>query len=92
MIAVVGFFVLPDTPATTKWLTQEERDLAHNRMELDTTSNAGNTSTMQGLKQASKDPVVWLFCFMAHMHLAANGFKNFVSDESKTKASHVAQC
>lgn len=79
VIAIIGYFVLPDFPATTKWLTQEERDLAHNRMELDTTSNAGNTSTMEGLKQACRDPVVWLFCFMAHMHLAANGFKNFVS-------------
>jgi MFS family permease len=77
VIAVVGYFVLPDTPLTTRWLTQEERDLAYNRMELDTTENKGETSTMQGLKQAAKDPLVWLFCFMAHMHLAANGFKNF---------------
>jgi len=77
VIAIVGYFVLPDFPHNTKWLTEEERSLAHNRMELDTTSNQGNTSTMKGLKQAAKDPVVWLFCFMAHMHLAANGFKNF---------------
>ncbi|KAH7362424.1 major facilitator superfamily domain-containing protein [Plectosphaerella cucumerina] len=84
VIAVVGYFILPDFPATTRWLTQEERDLAHNRMELDTTSNHGNTSTMDGLKQACKDPVVWLFCFMAHMHLAANGFKNFFPSVVKT--------
>ncbi|KAK0389514.1 hypothetical protein NLU13_3089 [Sarocladium strictum] len=77
VIAFIGYFILPDFPHNTKWLTEEERNLAHNRMELDTTSNQGNTSTMQGLKQAAKDPVVWLFCFMAHMHLAANGFKNF---------------
>merc|ERR1712000_661756 len=67
VIAIVGYFVLPDFPHNTKWLTDEERSLAHNRMELDTTSNQGNTSTMKGLKQAAKDPVVWLFCFMAHM-------------------------
>jgi MFS family permease len=77
VIAIIGYFVLPDFPHNTKWLTEEERNLAHNRMELDTTSNQGNSSTMEGLKQAAKDPVVWLFCFMAHMHLAANGFKNF---------------
>ena len=69
--------MLPDFPHNTKWLTEDERSLAHNRMELDTTSNEGNTSTTRGLKQAAKDPVVWLFCFMEHMHLAANGFKNF---------------
>lgn len=74
LIAIVGFFLLPDTPLTTKWLTQEERDLAYNRMELDTVENKGETSTTQGLKQAAKDPMVWIFCFMAHMHLAANGF------------------
>ena len=41
VIAVIGFFLLPDTPLTTKWLTPEEQALAHNRMELDTTQNKG---------------------------------------------------
>ncbi|KAJ4390598.1 hypothetical protein N0V93_004194 [Gnomoniopsis smithogilvyi] len=77
VIAVVGFFLLPDFPHDTKWLTQEERDLAVSRMELDIVENKGETSTMEGLKQAIKDPMVWLFAAMAHMHLAANGFKNF---------------
>lgn len=77
VIAVAGFFLLPDTPQTTTWLTPEERDLAYNRMELDTVQNKGETSTVEGLKQAGRDPLVWIFCVMAHMHLAANGFKNF---------------
>ncbi|KAL3956557.1 hypothetical protein ACCO45_009403 [Purpureocillium lilacinum] len=76
VVAVVGFF-LPDFPRTTWWLTQEERDLAYSRMELDTAGNEGETGAVKGLKQAVKDPVVWVFAFMAHMHLAANGFKNF---------------
>jgi MFS family permease len=41
VIAIVGFFLLPDTPSTTKWLTAEEQALAHNRMELDTIQNKG---------------------------------------------------
>ncbi|KAJ4423747.1 hypothetical protein N0V82_001634 [Gnomoniopsis sp. IMI 355080] len=77
VIAVVGFFLLPDFPHDTKWLTQEERDLAVSRMELDIVENKGETSTLEGLKQAVSDPMVWLFAAMAHMHLAANGFKNF---------------
>ncbi|GKT46244.1 MFS transporter prlL [Colletotrichum spaethianum] len=77
VIAVIGFFLLPDFPQTTKWLTQEERDLAYNRMELDTVGNKGETSIWNGLRQAAADPMVWIFCAMAHMHLAANGFKNF---------------
>ncbi|KAF1950354.1 MFS general substrate transporter [Byssothecium circinans] len=77
VIAVVGFFLLPDFPHDTKWLTPDERLLATNRMELDIVENNGNTSTMAGLKQAFRDPMVWIFAAMAHMHLAANGFKNF---------------
>lgn len=77
VIAVAGFFLLPDFPHNTKWLTQEERDLAVSRMELDTVENQGETSTTEGLKQAIRDPMVWVFAAMAHMHLAANGFKNF---------------
>lgn len=78
-MAIVGFFLLPDFPLTTWWLTEEEKQLAHKRMEEDTVSNQGETSTWKGFQQAAKDPMVWLFAFMAHMHLAANGFKNFVS-------------
>lgn len=61
VIAVVGFFVLPDTPLTTKWLTPEERQLAHHRIELDTVENQGAASTWDGFKQAISDPMVWLF-------------------------------
>lgn len=78
VIAFGGYFILPDFPKTTRWLTQEERDLAYNRMEIDTVGNQGQTGTLNGLKQAARDPVVWIFAMMAHMHLAANGFKNFV--------------
>lgn len=78
IIAMVGYFVLPDFPLTTRWLTEDERQLAFNRMELDTVANQGETSTWKGFMQAAKDPMVWIFALMAHMHLAANGFKNFV--------------
>ncbi|KAH7136879.1 major facilitator superfamily transporter [Dactylonectria estremocensis] len=84
VIAIAGFFLLPDFPQTTWWLTPAERDLAYNRMELDTVDNKGETSTTEGLKQAAKDPIVWIFCAMAHMHLAANGFKNFFPTVVKT--------
>lgn len=77
VVAIAGFFCLPDFPLTTSWLTPEERQLAHNRMEIDITENQGSTRTLEGLKQAAKDPLVWCFMFMAHFHLAANGFKNF---------------
>ena len=77
LVAIVGFFCLPDFPLTTKWLTPDERQLAHARMEEDTVGNKGSASVWEGLRQACTDPCVWLFAVMAHMHLAANGFKNF---------------
>jgi MFS family permease len=84
VVAIVGFFLLPDFPLTTKWLSPEERQLAHSRMEADTVANQGETSSWNGFKQAVKDLLVWLFAAMAHMHLAAHGFKNFVSTTSST--------
>ncbi|KAI4737870.1 major facilitator superfamily transporter [Aureobasidium sp. EXF-12298] len=84
VIAVVGFFCLPDTPLTTRWLTPEERLLAHSRIAADTVEKKGDTSIWIGLRQAGSDPVVWLFALMAHLHLAANGFKNFFPSVVKT--------
>ncbi|EUC28382.1 hypothetical protein COCCADRAFT_109327 [Bipolaris zeicola 26-R-13] len=84
VIAIAGYFLLPDFPHNTWWLTQEERDLATNRMALDTVGNQGETSVWAGFRQAGKDPMVWIFAGMAHMHLAANGFKNFFPTVVKT--------
>jgi MFS family permease len=77
VVAVCSVFVLPDDPLRTRWLTEDERQLAHERILADTVGARHQTSTFSGLKEAAKDPRVWLFAFMQHMHLAANGFKNF---------------
>jgi MFS family permease len=63
VIAIAGFFLLPDFPHNTWWLTQEERDLATNRMALDTVGNKGETSVWAGFNQAAKDPMVWVSTF-----------------------------
>ncbi|KAF2209554.1 hypothetical protein CERZMDRAFT_70044 [Cercospora zeae-maydis SCOH1-5] len=76
VIGIAAWWILPDYPRNTKWLTEEERLFAYNRVELDTTENQGEVSIWKGLSQACKD-MVWVFALMAHMHLAANGFKNF---------------
>merc|ERR1711977_331399 len=77
VIAIASAFTLPDHPLKTRWLTPEERQLAHDRIERDTVGNKFQQSTFQGLKESARDPKLWLFAFMQHMHLAANGFKNF---------------
>ncbi|KAE8149177.1 major facilitator superfamily domain-containing protein [Aspergillus avenaceus] len=77
LIAILAIFTLPDDPLATRWLTPDERQLAHERIVADTVGARHQTSTFAGLKEAARDPKLWLFAFMQHMHLAANGFKNF---------------
>ena len=78
VVAIVGTHFLPDDPTVTRWLTPEERILAHERIKRDTVDDQGKISTIKGLKEALMDYRVWIFVFMQHMHLASNGFKNFV--------------
>ncbi|KAH7119003.1 major facilitator superfamily domain-containing protein [Dendryphion nanum] len=84
VVAAVAFFILPDEPLTTRWLTEEERLLAHERTQRDTVGNKGETTSWQGIVEAAKDPKVWLFVVMQHCHLGANGFKNFFPTAVKT--------
>jgi sugar phosphate permease len=76
-IAFVGFFLLLDHPLTTTWLTPEERQLAHDRMVLDTVGMEPSKGTKAGFMQALKDPKLWLLCFIQNMHLSAASFNNF---------------
>lgn len=77
VVALVAFFILPDEPLTTHWLTPDERTLAHERIMRDTVGNKGETTSVSGIIEAAKDPKVWLFVLIQHAHLGANGFKNF---------------
>jgi MFS family permease len=76
-VAIFGLFFLPDFPLTTRWLTPEERQLAHNRMIRDTVGMEPSKGARAGFMQAIKDPRLYLLCFMQNMHLSACGFNNF---------------
>ncbi|KAF6794177.1 MFS transporter [Colletotrichum sojae] len=45
-VAVAALFMLPDHPLTTRWLTPEQRQLAHNRIYIDTTDRRESTSVV----------------------------------------------
>jgi multisubunit Na+/H+ antiporter MnhG subunit len=85
-MAIVGFFVLPNTPLTTWWLTQREKELAHARMERDKLSDALDrpASALDGLKQACRDKRTWIFCLMQNFHLSACSFNSFFPTVVKT--------
>ena len=77
-VAIFGFCLLPNTPLTTSWLTPEERQMAHDRMERDRVGDSGEkVSMMEGLRQACKDKRTWLFCLMQNFHLSACSFNSF---------------
>ncbi|KAF2013128.1 MFS general substrate transporter [Aaosphaeria arxii CBS 175.79] len=85
VVALLGFAFLPNTPLTTHWLTPEERELAHGRMERDKIGDSqDNASAFEGLKQACRDRRTWLFCLMQNFHLSACSFNSFFPTVVKT--------
>ncbi|KAK6208573.1 MFS transporter [Colletotrichum tabaci] len=84
-VAFGAFYFLPNAPLQTRWLTPEQRQMAHQRIFDDTTDRReGKTSVWKGLREACTDWRTWVFCLMDNMHLSANGFKNFLPSVVKT--------
>lgn len=78
-VAGASIFLLPDSPLKTRWLTAEERQLAHQRIFDDITGRRNERSSVwKGLREAATDSKTWLFCLMDNLHISANGFKNFL--------------
>jgi hypothetical protein len=71
--------VLPDYPATTKWLTEEERTLAVLRIAEDASQEdvRSEASSMDGLRMAFTDPALYLIWFMQLGLNTAAAFINF---------------
>jgi len=76
-VAIAAAFLLPDSPLKTRWLTPEERQLAHDRIQRDTVGTSSESGVREGLTQALRDPRLYLFCFMQNMHLNATSFTTF---------------
>lgn len=74
---MIGLFLLPDYPLTTRWLTPEERQLAHDRIVRDTVGLESSKGARAGFAQAIRDPRLYLLCLMQNMHLSACSFNNF---------------
>ncbi|PVH95318.1 MFS general substrate transporter [Periconia macrospinosa] len=76
-VAVAAIWMLPDYPLTTRWLTEEERQMAHDRMERDTVGLQESKGARAGFMQALRDPRLYLLIFMQNMHLSATSFNQF---------------
>lgn len=85
-IAIGAAFLLPDHPLTTRWLTEEQQQLAHSRILKDTVGAEQSKGARAGFMQALRDPRLYLMVFMRNMHLSATSF-NQVHISVQTKVA-----
>lgn len=64
VVTVVAMWLLLDSPLTTRWLTPEERTLVSERINRNTVGLSLNKGAMAGLKQALRDPILYIFAFI----------------------------
>lgn len=81
IIAVAAFWVLPNFPRTTKWLTEEERQLAVYRLEEDIGEDDWVSSEKQtffhGLKLALVDIKTWILTVLLLSIVSSASVTNF---------------
>ncbi|OTB04092.1 hypothetical protein M426DRAFT_321186 [Hypoxylon sp. CI-4A] len=77
--AICSIFILPNYPATTKWLTTEERAYAQWRLIEDAgEADAADASTIKdGVMLALRDPKLYLFTLLQHASLLSQTFQYF---------------
>ncbi|PVH83883.1 hypothetical protein DL98DRAFT_547184 [Cadophora sp. DSE1049] len=85
LVACIAFFLLPNWPTNTKWLSPQESEMAQYRVLL---SNGGKDEgvggTWDGVKAAAMDPFTWMFCGMHFSLINAQSFKDFFPSILKT--------
>ncbi|TXT10884.1 hypothetical protein VHUM_01635 [Vanrija humicola] len=79
LVGLVAVFILPDYPATTRWLTPREKALAAYRLERDTGILDKETMPLrQAVKAAAKDYKLWMFALIYATMATAGGYSPFV--------------
>lgn len=78
-IAILSGFFLPNYPATTPWLTDEEKHFAAWRLlaDINEEDERHASSTMAGLKLALVDYRLYLFVLLQHVSLLSQTFQYF---------------
>lgn len=78
LTSILAFYFLPDHPLQTRWLTPEQRQLAHGRIYADTTDRREGTSTVKGLYESVSDWRTWVLVAAYNFHLCSISFQNFL--------------
>ncbi|KAL7623627.1 hypothetical protein AAE478_005179 [Parahypoxylon ruwenzoriense] len=84
--AICSTFILPDYPATTSWLTSEERTYAQWRLLQDAgeADEAGTSTIRDGVALALRDPRLYLFTLLQHASLLSQTFQYFFPTIAQT--------
>lgn len=78
-VAIAAGFILPDYPATTKWLNEEERNFASWRLMVDIneTDDTHSRSIWEGVKLCLTDYRLYLFVLTQHLSILSQTFQYF---------------
>ncbi|CAI7629796.1 unnamed protein product [Penicillium bialowiezense] len=81
VVGCIAFFVLPDFPGTTKWLSEAEKIVGQGRLAVDAGSNtvldAEKVPITRGLIWAAKDIRTWLFACLQMCTTASISYSHF---------------
>lgn len=88
VIAFGAFFIMPNFPRTTSWLTEEERQLAVYRLQEDIGeddwTSAESQTFFHGLKLALMDIKTWVFTILLLSIVSSASVTNFFPSVVKT--------
>lgn len=86
VIGLVGLYLFPDYPRTTRWLSKEEQLFAEWRManEVAGIVDEDASGVWWGVQQALSDPLTYLFTFMQMMLTTGQSFTYFLPSIIKT--------
>lgn len=78
-VAIAAGFILPDYPATTKWLNEEERNFASWRLmaDISESDDTHSRSIWEGVKLCLTDYRLYLFVLTQHMSILSQTFQYF---------------
>lgn len=78
-VAIAAGFILPDYPATTKWLDEEERNFASWRLmaDINESDETHSSSIWQGVKLCLTDYRLYLFVLCQHLSILSQTFQYF---------------
>ena len=85
VVSLASIYLLPDFPANTKWLTDEERAVAVHRLHvLSGSVDEERGSVLHGLRMAVFDYKVWLLSLIVILKTSAGAVTAFIPTLVKT--------